>query len=48
MLESAYSVKYGKMIRIDDKEYRTEIVYDMPNSIGIIGEGDFVGKEIIL
>ena len=29
---------------IDGKEYDTEIVYDMPNSIGIKTTGDFEGK----
>ncbi len=32
--------------KIGDKRYRTEIVYDLPRSIGIIGKGDFVEKEI--
>lgn len=31
---------------IDGKTYKTEIVYDLPNHIAIIGQGDFVGKEI--
>jgi hypothetical protein len=36
----------GKVAIIDGKKYDTEIVYDLPNSIAIKGEGDFVGKEV--
>lgn len=31
---------------IDGKEYEPVIVYDMPNAIGVPGDGDFEGKEI--
>ena len=31
---------------IQGKEYQTEIVYDLPNHIAILGDGDFVGKEV--
>ena len=27
-------------------DYKTEIVYDLPNHIAIHGEGDFLGKEV--
>ncbi len=30
--------------RIDGIDYRGEIVYDLPNHIGIKATGDFVGK----
>lgn len=32
-------------VRIENRIYKTEIVYDMPNSIGIIGKVDAAGKE---
>lgn len=34
------------LVEIEGKEYKTEIVYDMPKSIGILGKGDFVGKTV--
>lgn len=34
------------LVRIEGKKFQTEIVYDLPRSIGIIGTGDFTGKEI--
>lgn len=33
-------------VRIDGADYKTEIVYDLPNHIAILGEGDFLGKEV--
>lgn len=33
-------------VRIAGKEYQTEIVYDLPNHIAVLGDGDFVGKEV--
>ncbi len=32
---------------IDGKTYKTEIVYDLPNHIAIVGHGDFTGKEVV-
>lgn len=42
------NIPYSKEneVIIDGKTFQTEIVYDMPNSIGIIAHGDFIGKEI--
>lgn len=40
------NTKFNKAI-IDGKEYELEIAYDLKNSIGIVGKGNFVGKEII-
>lgn len=37
--------RFSKLI-IDGKEYKPEIVYDMPNSIGVIATGSFEGKEV--
>ena len=37
--------KFNK-VKINEKEYKTEIAYDLDNSIGIIGKDNFVGKEI--
>ncbi len=31
---------------IDGVKYKAEIVYDAPYGIGLIGHGDFVGKEV--
>ena len=36
----------GHEVFIEGKAYQTEIVYDLPKSIAILGAGDFVGKEI--
>lgn len=35
-----------KKVLIDGKEYETEIAYDLKDSIGIVGKGDFENKEI--
>lgn len=35
-----------KKIIIERNEYETEIAYDLKNSIGILGKGNFVNKEI--
>lgn len=32
-------------VKIDGVEYKTEIVYDLPNAIGIVGNGSFEGKN---
>ena len=37
----------GKTVLIDGKTYPTEIVFDLPNSIAIIGQGEYVGKEAV-
>ncbi len=37
--------QFGDTITIDGTIYKTEIVYDLPNAIGIHGTGYFVGKE---
>ena len=37
---------WNKSISIDGEKYKTEIVYDLPKHIAIIGSGDFVGKEV--
>ncbi len=37
---------WGKLVEINGKKYETEIAYDLPNSLGIVGTGEFVGKEI--
>lgn len=45
-LKSPPPSHWKKGVRIDNIEYDTEIVYDLPNSIGIIGTGDFKDKQI--
>lgn len=42
------NIPYSKVSKviIDGRTFKTEIVYDMPNSIGIIANGNFIGKEI--
>ena len=37
----------GNKVTIDGREYEAEIVYDLPNSIGILATGSFVGKDIV-
>lgn len=37
----------GKTVLINGKMYPTEMVFDLPNSIAIIGQGDFIGKEAV-
>lgn len=37
--------KFTKL-RIDGKEYKLGIVYDLRNGLGIIAEGEFEGKEV--
>lgn len=37
----------GNKVTIDGKEYETEIVYVLPNGIGILATGNFVGKDIV-
>ncbi len=39
------NINFKKVI-IDGNEYETEIAYDLKNSIGILGKGNFVNKEI--
>jgi hypothetical protein len=36
----------GKEVIIAGKKYKTEIVYDLPRHIAIIGNGTFKGKEV--
>ena len=36
----------GSEVILDGERFRTEIVYDLPGHIAIIGKGDFVGKQI--
>lgn len=43
--ESIPLIKTEK-VKIDGRVYKTEIVYDLPNHIAVIGIGNFVGKEI--
>ena len=35
----------GKTVTIDGKTYTTEMVFDLPNSIAIIGQGEYIGKD---
>ena len=37
----------GKTVKIDGKTYPTEIVFDLPNSIAIIGQGEYIGKDAV-
>ena len=46
ILDSAIPSIWNKKVKIGNKEYRTEIAYDLPNGLGIIGKGEFIGKEI--
>ena len=39
------NIKFKKLV-IDEKEYESVIVYDLPKSIAIKTKGNFVGKEI--
>lgn len=42
------NIPYSKVSKviIDGRTFKTEIIYDMPNSIGIIANGNFIGNEI--
>lgn len=45
---SLNELKNKGFILVDGKRYETEIVYDLPNAIGIVGHGNFVGKYVDL
>lgn len=46
LLDSAIpATKFTKLV-IDGAEYAPEMVYDLKDSIGITGVGDFEGKEV--
>ena len=36
----------GKEVIISGNKYSTEMVYDLPKHIAIVGDGDFEGKEV--
>jgi len=36
----------GNEVLVEGKSYKTELVYDLPKCIAVLGVGDFVGKEI--
>lgn len=46
ILSKEIPFNWKKTVKIDNEMYDTEIVYDIENSIGVIGKGDFVGKEV--
>lgn len=46
-LDSPPPNHWDKKVEIEGTEYETEIVYDLPNHIAVIGSGEFKGKEII-
>ena len=46
IIEVSQSKDFGNYAVIENKEYPTEIVYDLPNHIGIKAHGDFVGKDV--
>lgn len=46
ILDSNIPYSRGSEVVINGRTFQTEIVYDIPNSIGIIAHGDFIGKEI--
>ena len=47
ILSSPPPPTWRKKVRIGNINYNTEIVYDLPNSIGIVGNGNFVGKDVM-
>ena len=47
ILDSPIPNKNFHKVSIDGNKYETEIAYDMKNSIGILGNGEFEGKEIV-
>lgn len=46
ILNCAPPNKWNNTVRIDGIIYETEIVYDLPNAIGIKGKGDFLNKNV--
>ena len=46
IIEVAQSIVFRNYAIIESKEYPTEIVYDLPNHIGIKAHGDFIGKDV--
>lgn len=46
ILDSPVPDSNFQKVSIDGKEYETEIAYDLRNSIGIPGKGDFEGKNV--
>lgn len=36
----------GNKVFIAGKEYDTEIVYDLPNHIAVVGSGEFLNQEV--
>ena len=45
-LDNPIPLKKFDMVEIDGIFYIPEIVYDMPQSIGVLGIGKFVGKTV--
>lgn len=45
-LDNPIPLKKFDMVEIDGISYIPEIVYDMPQSIGVLGIGEFVGKTV--
>lgn len=46
ILDSPIPASWRDRVVIDGIEYKTEIVYDMENSLAIVGSGSFIGKEV--
>lgn len=46
ILNSSPPNEWKKFVRIGNIEYETVIPYDIPNSIGVKGHGDFIGKTV--
>ena len=45
-LDNPVPLKKFDRIEIDGISYIPEIVYDLPQSIGVLGIGNFVGKTV--
>lgn len=46
ILNSPPPNEWKNLVRIENIEYETVIAYDIPNSIGVKGYGNFIGKTV--
>lgn len=46
VIEVSEKTNFGDYAVIENKEYPTELVYDLPYQIGIKAKGNFVGKDV--
>lgn len=46
VLDSPPPREWRKNVRVENIEYESDIAYDIPNAICVIGTGDFDGKIV--